>query len=362
VAGSSAIKPFLAKVAAELATLATPITVVYQGQGSCTGVNYLTTTPVGTITGTGVIWDTTGAEVAGGCTLSLSGNTVDIGVSDVFATSCPGVTGLPADVSDFYGPVQAMTFAVPVQSTKTSISAEAAYLVFGLGAAGEVSPWTDETLIHVRSETSGTQQMIATAIRVPAAKFKGKGHAKSGDVLADLVAAASSGHADDTLGILAADYVDVNRSSVKSLAYQHFGQLCGYWPDSDVNAFDKANVRDGHYMIWGPLHMLTKTSGGNPVNPNAKVIIDYLSGAVDPTTFDLIMTEAKGGVVPDCAMRVRRDSEIGPLMSYMPARSCECKFVKEATGAAPASCQTCAQDSECPAATPKCNYGYCEVQ
>lgn len=66
VAGSSAVKPFLAKVAGGLAALTPPVTVVYQGQGSCTGVNYMVASPTGTITGTGIIWDTTGTEVSGG--------------------------------------------------------------------------------------------------------------------------------------------------------------------------------------------------------------------------------------------------------------------------------------------------------
>src|SRR5512145_268036 len=73
VAGSSAVKPFLAKVAAELAGLSTPISLVYQSQGSCAGVNYMVGSSPGTITGTGIIWDASGAEVAGGCTLGLTG-------------------------------------------------------------------------------------------------------------------------------------------------------------------------------------------------------------------------------------------------------------------------------------------------
>src|SRR5262249_9798497 len=137
---------------------------------------------------------------------------------------------------------------------------------------------------------------------------------------------------------------------------------CGYWPDSDSNSFDKANVRDGHYNIWGPLHMLARVSGGAVTDPNAKKVIDYLSGAVDPTAFDLIQIEAKGGVVPACAMRVTRDAEVGPMASFMPPKSCECKFVKESTGTAPSTCQTCTGDPACPTTAPKCNYGYCEVQ
>src|SRR5262245_60510663 len=67
VAGSSAVKPFLAKVAAELGKLSTPITVVYQSQGSCVGVNYFSSDSPAKLTGTGVIFDAQGADIAGGC-------------------------------------------------------------------------------------------------------------------------------------------------------------------------------------------------------------------------------------------------------------------------------------------------------
>jgi ABC-type phosphate transport system substrate-binding protein len=360
VAGSSAVKPFLSKVAAELASLSTPITVVYQGQGSCVGVQALTGTVPGTITGTGMVWDTDGAEVSGGCTLSLTGNTVDIGVSDVFAESCSQV--IPSDVVDFHGPIQGMTFVVPSSSSQSAISAEAAYLVVGLGADGEVSPWTDETQVQIRSNTSGTQQMISAAIGVPATRWLGTSNAGSGDVIANLAAAATAGDEESAIGILATDVADKNRASVKILAYQHYGQTCGYWPDSAANSFDKQNIRDGHYMIWGPLHMFARVSDGAVENEDAKVIIDYLSGAVEPKGFDLIELEAKSGVVPECAMRVTRAEEVGELTSYMPEKSCECRFVEAATGTAPETCQSCEDDSDCDLATPACNYGFCEVK
>jgi hypothetical protein len=102
---------------------------------------------------------------------------------------------------------------------------------------------------------------------------------------------------------------------------------------------------------------------GVATSPDAKKVVDYLSLAETPTGFDLIQLEAKSGVVPDCAMRVRRgDEDMSPMISYMPKKSCECKFVYEATGTAPANCKTCTTSAECPATAPACNYGFCEVQ
>jgi ABC-type phosphate transport system substrate-binding protein len=360
VAGSSAVKPFLAKVAAELGKLSTPITVVYQSQGSCVGVNYFTSDSPAKLTGTGVIFDANGADVAGGCT--LSDNTVDIGVSDVYATSCPDVSSLPNGVKDFLGPVQAMTFVVPMSSSQNIISAEAAYLVYGFGNDSEVSPWNDETKIEQRSQTSGTQQMIAAAIGVPAAKWKGHANSGSGDVLTSLDASAAGGAADKAIGILATDVADKNRSKVKVLGYQHYEQSCAYWPDSTANGFDKANVRDGHYPIWGPLHMLAKTANDEITNANAKKVVDALSGANVPEGLDLIALEAKSGVVPLCAMNVTRTKDGGELASFQPEKACGCKFEKDATGATPDGCKSCEKDADCSGSTPVCNYNFCEAK
>lgn len=376
ITGSSAVKPFLAGVAAELSAIADPVTVIYiNGKGSCDGVNYMAAATPVLATGTASIWSKNGAgaavEASGGCDLPSAGIAVDIGVSDVFATTCPDVTGLPAGVKDFLGPIQTMTFAIAKKSTQASISAEAAYLTFGLGANGGTA-WSDPTKFYIRPSSSGTLQMLATAIKVPAAKWQGvrtksdgTTAAGSGDVLAYLNTLQTTGSQPDAdlgIGILATDLIDKNRATIRALPYQHFGQTCGYLPDSSATSADKKNTRDGHYMVWGPLHMLAKVTGGQPSNPGAKVVIDYLTGAVVPE-FDLIATEAALGVVPDCAMRVSRDSEVGPLSSYMPAKSCECKFVSAATGVAePAGCSTCVSNDDCTAAAPSCNYGFCEVR
>ena len=359
VAGSSAVGPFIAKVAAELRQQSPAITVVYLSSGSCDGVNYLATETSGVLMGTGKIYDNDGKEVAGGC--ALNNNPVDIGVSDVYASSC-GVAELPKDVKDFYGPVQAMTFVVPSGSSQSSISAEAAYLVYGFGNDSEVSPWTDETAIEQRSATSGTQQMIGAYIKVPAAKFKGHANKGSGDLLTALTTSAANGNAEKALGILSTDVADKNRNAVKVLGYQHYGQSCAYWPDSTANSFDKSNVRDGHYPLWGPLHLLTRTENGNVTKENVKKVVNYLAGTEEPKGFDMIALEAKSGVVPLCAMHVTKTKDGGELASFQPEKSCACKFEKEAVGTAPSCCKSCEKDSDCPSSAPACNYNFCEVK
>jgi ABC-type phosphate transport system substrate-binding protein len=374
VAGSSAIKPFIAKVAQELAALTPPITIVYAGPGSCVGVGYVVDPGANKLTGTAVsTWDSKGNESTTACGLSTD-KIVDIGVSDVYADSCPGTNTLPSGVVDYHGPIQTMTFVVPYSgasgSTATAISAEQAYLVFGCGAelngcgtgVSAVAPWDNSKYLEVRATSSGTLQMIAKYINVPAAKFKGNAQSGSGVVVSSLAADLSSGNGAKAIGILATDVADANRSNLRILAYQDYKQNCAYLPDSSPTSHDKANVRDGHYPIWGPLHMYSQSNGAKEAT---KTVLDYMTMKTAPTTFDMVALQAKGGVVPECAMHVTRSSDGAAMSSFLPEGACECKFLKEAEGAAPSSCIACTADNAatvCPAGRKACNYGYCEVK
>jgi len=178
---------------------------------------------------------------------------------------------------------------------------------------------------------------------------------------------------DLTLGILATDVADgllasgaSARSALQILPYQHYGQTCGYLPDSSSSSYDKQNVRDGHYMIWGPIHFYTRLKNGQPDNANAKILFDLMTNPGDPRDAqDLIDLAAKTHTVPDCAMRVSRETEVGPMSSYMPPKSCECRFISVATGDdTPDGCTPCKKSSECSGEDYKkvCNYGFCEVR
>lgn len=378
VEGSSAVKPFMALVGKALAGAATPISLIYKSPGSCAGQgDYFGGTGM---TGSPTIYDAAGdANLT--CTITpVAGLPIDIAVSDVFFDTCKGthmLSALPAGDKDFHGPVQSMVFAVSKNSNQHLMSAEAAYLTFGLGMDGDTN-WNDETQIFVRDQNSGTQQMIAAAIGVPAAKFKGH----SGDAPSIQTGLTTAGANPDleniAIGILGMDVV--RKPSVGAagdyvpLAYQHYGQTAGYYPSSDFASNDMQNTRDGHYQIQGPVHMFTKVNGsGVPTNADVKTFVDYMTGAVVPTTFDLVALEASLSIVPDCAMRVTRDSEIGALMSYMPPVSCECKFLHEAAvSELPAECVSCdpannddngVNTQDCPDSSRQhCNYGYCEVR
>ena len=266
-----------------------------------------------------------------------------------------------------------MTFVVPTNSPFSEISAQAAYFVFGFGAGGGVldgpagSPiWDDEAYLFQRSATSGTQSMLASAIGVPAGRWRGKSHKNSDEMAADLQAAAGdSSTAAHAIGILAADYIDSKnlRAQIKMLAYQDSRGPCAFFPDSSATAHDKQNVRDGHYPVWGPMHLLYKTDqAGNPVNEkNRQQVIDiigYLSGTKPlPNGVKLLDVYAQSGLVPECAMRVTRASDGGDITPHRSSNSCSCLFDLKATGST--TCMPCAVQGECRSGE-TCSQGYCE--
>lgn len=371
VVGSSAVKTFMAQLGQALAAASTPIHLIYDSPGSCVGQNDFFGD--GTYTHTGLtIYDannTSGLK----CDITTTPMPINIAISDVFYDTCSGNPAtMPTTTKDFHGPVQSMVFAVPSKSAQQLISAEAAYLTFGLGAAGETN-WNNVSQIFTRSSSSGTQQMIATAIGVPAGKFQ---NAPGSDGSAPFIQTGLINANNDvsvaniSIGIMGMDVVrapTVDPTMVGQfvpLAYQHYGQTAAYYPSSEFSSTDMQNTRDGHYMIQGPVHMFTAVNNsGVPTNADAKTFIDYMTGDVIPTSFDLVHTEAGLSIVPQCAMRVTRDSEIGPFMSYMPPLSCECKWLHEVGAPMPPECAVCDDGTPCPDShRSACNYGYCEVQ
>jgi hypothetical protein len=361
VTGSTAVKPLLAEIGKLMAAQTPPVTVVYYGQGSCGGVEAIVsgTSIANTTPGAFTYWDASGVEVK--CDISAAGGVAaHVGISDVFASTCfPLPGGLPATVSDTLGPVQAMAFSTHKASTEKAISAEAAYYVFGFGAQSPVAPWTHEGLIFRRDELSGTQRMIAAAIGVPPQRWKGTATTSNGDMVTRLGAA---NFPDQSIGVLSAEVAQDNRSLVKMLAYQHFGETCAVYPDSGELANDKANVRNGQYPIWGPLHLFQRVNtSAVPVNAKAGEVVGYLAGTRPaPPGVDLVKVAAQRHAIPQCAMRVRRLQEMGPTMPFAPPNACGCYYEKVA--AASTSCKACATSTDCPASAPVCSYGYCEAQ
>ncbi|HEX3344853.1 MAG TPA: hypothetical protein VHS09_09790, partial [Polyangiaceae bacterium] len=264
----------------------------------------------------------------------------------------------PNNLHDFFGPVQVMEMVVPATSTQTSISAEAAYMVWGFGAGSGVAPWTSEQLLLQRGATSGTQNMIGAAIGLGAGLWHGTPNATSGSLLSAIENVAKNlaldggpgdpSNVEKTMGILASDVADNNRQYLKALAFQDVGEQCGWYPDSTQASFDKNNVRDGHYPIWGPSHLVAYSdTNGNPTNPAVQTLIDAMNGTNQQVlaTLDVVQFYATSHIIPTCAMRVQRAQDGHDYQPYSPPVSCSCYYDLQATGQT--SCTTCKGDPDC---------------
>src|SRR5262249_54021674 len=132
-------------------------------------------------------------------------------------------------------------------------------------------------------------------------------------------------------------------------------------PDSTAESHDKANVRDGHYPIWGAIHLMAATPSGGAPSQAASALISTL---VAPMLEERVLTAIiAANFVPSCAMAVTHATEVGDLSLYKPPFGCSCFFETQVNnGAAPAHCKSCRAASDCGGATPACNYGFCEAQ
>ena len=356
--GSSAMALAFRQFAQGISSVAT---LVYRRDASCNGLDAILTGDTRS-TGTAQYWRVDSANTFE-CELDPGGQGVDIGLCDAFPETClPGLAGLPPEVGDFTGPVQTFMFTVPKTSTQRSISAIGAYDVYGSGSASGVAPWTDESFIFKRFEKSGTQLVLGASLGLPAEQWHGQRVTSSSDMKPRLLASPSP---EQTIGITSADVADDvdARSSLRTLAYRHFGQSCGYTPDSDLGSYDKRNVRDGHYFLWAPFHLYARVSGGAIADPIVRDVVNYLSGVkpLPDKNADVVATLKAGGLIPRCAMRVTRAKEGGALMPFAPHPSCACYFEAAAPSSAiDPGCKVCATDRDCPSARPSCSFGYCE--
>lgn len=290
------------------------------------------------------------------CTVDAAGVDLDMIHSDVYVESCTA-TPPPDGVAAFAGPILPFVFVVPEASSQVAITAEEAYFVWGFGAAGQIAPWTHESFLFTRPNTSGTKITFGANFGVPASRWKGVQLEKTSDVIN---AVASSVNVEATLAIVGGANFDSNRDKLNALAFKAFGQNLAFYPDSTPTTFDKQNVRDGHYGLWGPAIFVARVGqDGRPANAGAALLLNLLqSRPVTPDPgFDATATIVDLGFIPDCAMRVSRASQGGEFSPYTPAAPCHC-FFEERVGASSGTCTACTDDAACGGGS--CNLGFCE--
>lgn len=353
--GGSASKPLLAKIAPELRKLGDPISLIYQSPGACFGITaYVDGTPV---TGTASYWDADGTEQT--CNFPVVGVEPDFGMLGVQGTLCEGVEAIPDGIGEFSGPITSWSLIVPNASSQTSISAEAVYFIYGFGAAlGKVAPWVVDAELYSRNATSAALIAIALAAGIPPTKVKGTDVGTNQAMISSL---AMSVDPEAAIGFVSTEVADLNRDSVRTLAFQAKQQSCAYWPDSTATGFDKRNVRDGHYALWSPYRFYAPVDGrGEIVDETTRRFIGYFTDAASvPAELALLDLIIDNGNLPQCAMQVWRDEEIGPLYSLQQEAPCGCYYEARATGET--SCSACEDDAGCSGDAPKCRHGYCEV-
>ena len=374
--GSTNFTPFIQAMAPLVAR--NGYTIVWQSTSSCAGAGAggfdtrlgknLMTNPVSPAQTYAGFYDETGARtpcLLGNSPTSPDGASeiTDIGQSDVFAKGCPlpageseWTPGSPPylDIGHYLGPIQSMVFVVPPQSSQRVISAEAARMVFGMGGGqGTASPWIDAMHLYIRGPTTGTNNILSRAIDVPNDRWWGI-DMQTAAAMQTAILSTSATDAEATIGTLSIDYADKLKDTLHILSFQARGQVAGFLPDSGPNAFDKKNVRDGHYSPWGPIHLYSKLSGGQASAQAAAFVVPFTI-----PNQALIDATIAGGTVPVCAMHVSRDQEMGPLKTFQPAFACDCYYdFKVSNGN---KCTRCTGPADCPPTAPACNLGYCEL-
>jgi len=384
--GGSAVTATMRQVSVALRALPDPITVLWHDPGACIGYeHFLAGSIPASTTRSLLFWDAanvqTTCQVPAGSTLPVDfshmGNTADF---------CAGHTGVAAGVGDFGAPVQTVNIITDKRSSQRAITAEALYYILGLGAAAaDVEPWTNPRHMVLRTTSSFVHQFIAASVfdsplRVfydhPSITgrlgFSAPGNPESVAKVLEF----GNASPETPLGYVSGSAADLGREQVKTLAYQHFGQTCAYWPDSSEASFDKANVRQGLYHFWTPGHFFARVNNsgsivstrGADAPENAAIadrvrrLIDYFNGRLEvPSSITPPIRERiiKAGDIPLCAMQVQREGTAGAVSSYAPEEPCGCYFEAVATGNTQA-CAPCTTSANC-TGSEECRLGYCEA-
>ena len=364
--GTSDFGPLLMQVTPLLAANNPPYRAVFMSGSSCGGVSAVfgpTTTVIKDVPRTqtkaasyAYYFDDAGTQVS--CTLDPEGKVVDIGVSNLYSTVCDPTYVPGATVAGYLGPVVTFGLTVPAASTQKSISVEAAHIIFGLGGQNptglKASPWIEPAYYSIRNSGAGSPALTAALIDVPRTAFWGVDRLSTDSIRDSLKVSPAP---EQSIGILSIDYVDKDRGNLHVLSLQAEGQLSGYLPDSTDTSLNKANVRDGHYPLWGYVHFYTANINGAPSAAAGAFVTRFSVPSLDRALVDAMIDAS---LVPQCAMKVARVAEMGAFVPNPSEFQCGCHFDQRTTGRT--SCTTCVTPNDCPASAPACNYGFCETE
>lgn len=361
------------------------ITLVFELTGSCTLTpNLYAGTPIAAGQVLDYIpslaedstWTTSDPERT--CTIA-SPTPPDLGISALYPGSCQlGGPDAGSNIGLIDGPIQAYTFVVPpsqFNAVGNAVSAGEAHAAFGANkGTGLVTymgnpEWNVPSQMFFRPASKSTLVSVAFNIQLQPADMANGGaidEAASSGVLSAVAASTNPA----TIGILGDEVYDTQgRSMVNVLAFQAFGQAHAYFPDSTVTAFDKQNIRDGHYSMWSPTVYIAPMQGGQPINPAVRYITDTVTAnpsASPPdggAPIDGIADITGVGLTPSCAMQVTRTIEQDgtPISAAPNPPTCTCYFLSKIPGATgvPPYCTPCGDGGSCGQGQ-SCIRGFCE--
>jgi hypothetical protein len=377
VTGSTMFEPTLRELAVKLAAEPTPATIVINANGvhatSCAGIaNIVARTDFSG--GVGRYYTRNGTTVTSNTCVFAAGQTAHVAISDVFYETCAGMPQpKPADIADILGPVHAAVFVVPKANTAVQyLSDREAQTLFGCGASSAqpvAGFFSNPMAVFCRDPAAGTQIVVARNIGLQESVMvqpRCLWSANDGTLLKRLIPVGPPEAGQPpvyeppagAIGFTSAAELDRNRAAVNPLAFQAAGQTLAFYPDSSPAVADRRNVRDGHYPIWGYVHLVAKTNGGS-LGPQASELVGWINGTKTSTKIDHVALEAGAGFIPQCAMKVQRSSDGGLLSPYAPADRCNCGFEAAITRTISVGCTPCASDSAC-ACGLRCRHGFCE--
>jgi hypothetical protein len=398
--GTTAVKPLIAVLGARLSQLTPPYTLLYQQVDACNAVSRVASN--GNISQSGAPHVYSPAptvkkpDAYGDDTCALNTSTIinaDVALADVYFDGCPNYSpgtlrdpnlnpaGDAAPAVDYLGPIQAMVFI----TSRSNFSSQYLYLeeaqdILACGTAARIFPYVAPNQLNLYDFeggfTNGIPIMSYHCLALPLNYHAQFGYAtfiKSTfypqPELTVISNVKGSTNPTAALGFVSGENYDENRDTLKSLAVVGPGQAGGnkaYLPDWDAITTDRRNVRDGHYVVQGPLHMVARAGADNvPTSPMAQRFVNWMQGKPGmpgeaPLPFNIIEVFAKTGVVPQCAMRVIRDKECGAFKPYRDPAPCGCYFESQATGiAVPSGCTVCETNVECTGGQ-ICSFGFCE--
>ena len=284
---------------------------------------------------------------------------IELGIGATYISSCSAKVQ-PADIAAREGPIQAYGFIAHKSSSQVAITAEEGYLAYGFAAGtGEAQPWVVQELRFKRGNTASTTLTMSSAVRLRPAEMKAAPDStRSEDIITGILGAANR---EAALGILGTELFDLQRASdIKMLAFKSFGQRFAYFPDKTNATFDKANVRDGHYLPWSPTPYLMEVNASQvPVSASALRIYELVMGLRSEPAVEGLLQVVQSGLVPKCAMKVTRPGDGADLSLYDDPAPCGCYFESKVVGGSTA-CTACANDTICNGS--KCRLGFCEAR